>query len=202
MYDFVKDFQTLIAALVALAAAVIAYTSAQRVAKRQIAVNKEAEFKRELSLTAALMEWSNTLDLIAAERYLECKIIVDTATVWKAATVKLDDSPGSLPRIRDAKLLTNELSLSTINWQDVAIVSIDAQSIYHRIVFCIQVSDRELLDTQKSFTLNNSVTVSQIQRLQDCYTRVSEEAKKGYDGFERILKTYSPRYREMMKRET
>src|SRR5438132_1384791 len=104
MYNFFRDFQTLIAALVALGAAVIAYRSAQQVAKRQIAANRETEFKRELSLTAALMEWANTLGLITMERQLDCKIIVDAAKISGATTVKVDDSPVSLPRIRDMKL--------------------------------------------------------------------------------------------------
>lgn len=200
-YQLGKDFQTLIAALVALAAAIIAYKSAQQVAKRQIAATKEAEFKRQIALTSALMEWANSLQLIVSNRQLYCQILIDSAGKNGPRLIKQNDFSLWLPRVLDVKLLAEELPLSTISWQELSILSVDAQSIYHRFILCIQATDHRLIDIRTSFALQNYVLPSAPEELQEDYKRLSDEALRAYEGFGDVLKSLSPRYREMIKQE-
>jgi hypothetical protein len=208
VYGIFKEFQTILAALIALVAAAIAYSSTQkaariqantalRVQEKQFEETRATENRTRLQHECAMII-TLQMKLELVERYLDLRLTwieqieahCDKAPIIDEGYL-VDDHLALWIFFRDAKSVSDEAMIYDIDKDEIANLRPQNQILYHSVCSLVSNYDRRHSDTV-SLTLSSSpkiIYVSSLVYLKEAATDTIDLIKEQRPSLEEAVET-------------
>jgi len=205
--EVIKDYQVLIAASVTLAAAIIAYFSAQVVSRRQIKTTQRKDeieaLQRELALIGHVTEWSIRLTALSKVRCAKLETTLEYIT--QTGVQSFTEGPGNivLAYFRDELPLSKIAPLEDTTWKDIAIVTPEVQDVYHRLLIRVIICDHAAASITAVATHMNPVTprIPQIlNQVLETYRALIKDAQSADAVFDAAMIKLRPTYQRLARK--